>query len=320
MNAFDRAAEYGVMPVLTVPRVELALPLADALAEGGLPQIEIMFRSEAALESIKLVKKERPDMLVGAGTVLTTKQCDEANAAGADFIVTPGFNPTVVGHCIENGWDVLPGCVTPTEIENGMSFGLNTFKFFPSEKLGGVDTIKELCGPYSRVKFVPTSGITIENMTEYMRYEKIAAVGGGFMAPAEMIEAGDFASITALCRQCVKNSLGFTLAHVGVNGENAEDGINMAKRLAFLFDLDTKDGQKSAFAGTMVEFSKGGLPGTKGHIGIGTISVPRAMKFLERRGVKFREDYRHFDKNGNIDAAYIEEEIGGFAVHIVRKV
>ncbi|MDO4547580.1 MAG: hypothetical protein Q4D04_05770 [Clostridia bacterium] len=139
------------------------------------------------------------------------------------------------------------------------------------------------------------------------------------MAPSNMVKAGDFASITALTRQAVANALGFTLAHIGVNGLDAQDGIQMARRMSHIFGLPIKDGLKSAFSGTMVEFSKGGLPGKNGHIGIGTINVARAMHFLERRGATFREEYRHYDGKVALDAIYLDEEIGGFAIHIVRR-
>ena len=319
MNAFERASLYGVMPVIAVPDPTYAKPLGDALCAGGIPQIEVLMRNEAALESLRIMKAECPDMMVGAGTVLTLEQLKAAIEAGADFIVTPGFNPAIVEYALERNVPILPGCVTASEVERGMSYGMNTFKFFPSEKMGGLGTIKELCGPYKGIKFVPTSGLTLDNMSSYLAYEGVAAVGGSFVAPKAILEAREFATITALCQRAMQNSLGFTLAHVGVNGANEEEGVAIAKRFAAIFGLPTKDGSKSMFAGTMVEASKGTLPGTHGHIGVGTLSVKRAMHYLESRGLEFREDYRSYDKAGNLMAAYITEEVGGFAVHIVKR-
>lgn len=319
MNAFERASLYGVMPVIAVPDPTYAKPLGDALCAGGIPQIEVLMRNEAALESLRIMKAECPEMMVGAGTVLTLEQLKAAIEAGADFIVTPGFNPAIVEYALERNVPILPGCVTASEVERGMSYGMNTFKFFPSEKMGGLGTIKELCGPYKGIKFVPTSGLTLDNMSSYLAYEGVAAVGGSFVAPKAILEAREFATITALCQRAMQNSLGFTLAHVGVNGANEEEGVAIAKRFAAIFGLPTKDGSKSMFAGTMVEASKGTLPGTHGHIGVGTLSVKRAMHYLESRGLEFREDYRSYDKAGNLMAAYITEEVGGFAVHVVKR-
>ena len=319
MNAFERASLYGVMPVIAIPDPSYAKPLGDALRDGGIPQIEVLMRNDAALESLRVLKAECPEVMAGAGTVLTMQQLEDAIEAGADFIVTPGFNPAIVERALERGVPILPGCVTASEVERGMSYGLNTFKFFPSEKMGGLGTIKELCGPYKGIKFVPTSGLTLENMASYLAYDGIAAVGGSFVAPKAILEARDFDTITALCRRAMRSSLGFTLAHVGVNGKDEDEGIAIARRFAMLFDLPVADNPKSAFAGAMVEASKGTLPGTHGHIGVGTLNVRRAMHFLESRGVEFREDYRSYDKAGNLMAAYIREEIGGFAVHIVKR-
>lgn len=319
MDAIRQAALYGVMPVISIPDAALALPLAAALQEGGLPQIEVTLRSDAALKSIAAIKKAYPQMLAGAGTVLSAAQVDEALAAGADFIVTPGFNPSVVDYCLAKKVSVLPGCVTPTEIETGMAHGIDVFKFFPSENLGGVQTIRQLSGPYRSVRFVPTAGITLSNMASYLACDAVAAVGGSFMAPAPLIKAGDFAAITALTRQAVSTALSFTLAHVGINGKDGKESMEAATHLSSLFGLSVKDGSKSTFSGTLVEFSKGTLPGEKGHIGIGTSSIERAMHYLSQKGIAFREDYRHFDAAGKLDAVYLEEEIGGFAIHIVKQ-
>lgn len=198
MNAFERASLYGVMPVIAVPDPTYAKPLGDALCAGGIPQIEVLMRNEAALESLRIMKAECPDMMVGAGTVLTLEQLKAAIEAGADFIVTPGFNPAIVEYALERNVPILPGCVTASEVERGMSYGMNTFKFFPSEKMGGLGTIKELCGPYKGIKFVPTSGLTLDNMSSYLAYEGVAAVGGSFVAPKAILEAREFATITAL--------------------------------------------------------------------------------------------------------------------------
>ena len=318
MNAFEKAALIGVMPVINIPSPDLAVPLADALRAGGIPQIEVTLRNDGALESLRRIKAERPDFAAGAGTVLCCEQADAALAAGADFIVTPGLNPKVAEHCIEKGADVLPGCVTPAEIEAGLALGLSTFKFFPSESLGGVRTIRELRGPYRSVRFVPTSGITMDNLAGYLADPGVAFVGGSFMAPAAMVAAENFAGVTALCREAVRRSLGFALRHVGVNCGSPEEGARLAARFSQIFDFPYLPGGRSDFSGTAVEFCKAAFPGAAGHIAISTLSVPRAARYLEEKGVALREDFRHLGPDGQPDSIYLAEEFAGFAVHFLK--
>ncbi len=312
MSFLQNASLYGIVPVINIPRPELAVPLCDALEAGGLPQIEVTLRNETALDSIRAIKRERPNFPVSAGTVLSCGQVDAALSAGADAIVTPGFNPKVVRHCMEKGVEILPGCVTPAEIETGLDAGLNVFKFFPSENMGGVQTIRQLCGPYRNVRFVPTGGITLDNIPAYLSFQGVAAVGGSCMAPASMVAAEDFAGITALCREAVRRSLGFSLRHVGLNGDSPEEGERLARRFAEVFDLPYLPGGRSDFAGTMAEFCKSEFPGKTGHIAISTLSVERAAHYLARKGIALREDFR------TPSCVYLREEFAGFAVHIVK--
>ena len=318
MKVLEKAALTGIMPVINIPNPDLAVPLADALTAGGLPQIEVTLRNDTALDSIREIRRERPDFVLGAGTVLSVSQAEEALAAGADFIVAPGFNPKVVEHCLSRGAEVLPGCVTPAEIEAGMALGLTTFKFFPSESLGGVRTIKELCGPYRNIRFVPTSGITMDNLASYLSFRGVACVGGSFMAPAATVAAEDFSGITARCREVVRRSLGFAIRHVGVNCESAEEGERLARRFSAIFDFPYLPGERSDFAGTAAEFCKDTFPGRAGHIAISTLSVERAAYYLENKGVALREDFRHIGKDGKPDSIYLAEEFAGFAVHFLQ--
>ena len=318
MSFLQNASLYGIIPVINIPRPELAVPLCDALAAGGLPQIEVTLRNETALDSIRAIKRERPDFPVSAGTVLSCEQADAALLAGADAVVTPGFNPKVVSHCLEKGVEILPGCITPAEIEAGMEYGLSTFKFFPSENMGGLPTIKQLCGPYRSVRFVPTSGITLDNLSSYLSFSGVAAVGGSFMAPAAKVAAEDFAGITALCKEAVRRSLGFALKHVGVNSASPEEGEQMARRFSEIFDLPYLPGSRSDFSGKAVEFCKDVFPGAAGHIGIATLNVERAAHYLASKGIALREEFRHLDASGKPDCIYLAEEFAGFAVHIVK--
>lgn len=194
---------YGVVPVVVLNKVEDAKPLAKALCEGGLKCAEVTFRTDAAEESIKIMTSEYPDMLVGAGTVLTTDQVDRAVNAGAKFIVSPGFDPEVVDYCISKGIVVVPGCITPSEVAQGVKRGLEVLKFFPAEQAGGVAMIKAMSAPYTSVKFMPTGGISAKNLADYLSFKKIVAVGGSWMVKADLIDSGDFEKITALTREAV---------------------------------------------------------------------------------------------------------------------
>ncbi|HHU02842.1 MAG TPA: bifunctional 4-hydroxy-2-oxoglutarate aldolase/2-dehydro-3-deoxy-phosphogluconate aldolase [Christensenellaceae bacterium] len=318
IDSVEIIKNIGIIPVINIPNPTLAEPLAKALSDGNLPLIEVTLRNDSALESIKRIKEAYPDMLVGAGTVLSCEQVEQALEAGAEYIVTPGFNPKVVKKCLDSNVPVIPGCVTPAEIEAGREMGLRIFKFFPSEQLGGVKTIKELCGPYRDISFVATSGITIQNIPSYLASEHVAAVGGSCMAPAELIQDEKWQEITSLSRAAVRAALGYKLMHVGVNGASAAESETNARRFSEIFDMSYKKGNRSDFAGTAVEFCKVPFPGEKGHIAIGVLSVERAIADLNRRGISFREDMRTLDAKGRLVAIYLEEEIGGFAVHLIK--
>ena len=200
-----RIEEIGVVPVikLTYPERD-AKPLADALCEGGLPVAEVTFRAAGADTAIRLMKEAHPEMLVGAGTVMTTEHVDKALAAGAEFIVTPGFDGELVQYCQEKGIAVFPGCTTPTDYHAAYKFGLEVLKFFPAEQFGGIATIKALAAPYTNVKFMPTGGISAKNLPDYLSFKKIVACGGSWMVKGDMIEAGEFDKIRDMTKEAVE--------------------------------------------------------------------------------------------------------------------
>ncbi len=192
---------YGVVPVVVLEDAKDALPLAKALTEGGLPCAEVTFRTNAAEESIKRMCEEYPDMLVGAGTVLTTEQVGRALSAGAKFIVSPGFDPKVVDHCLERGIPVFPGCVTPSEVAQAVRRGMNVLKFFPAEQAGGVAMIKAIAAPYTTVKFMPTGGIHAKNLGDYLSCDKVICCGGSWMVKGDLISKGEFGKIRELAEE-----------------------------------------------------------------------------------------------------------------------
>ncbi len=195
---FEKFSKIGIIPVVVLEDAKDAGPLGKALMEGGLPCAEVTFRTAAAEEAIKIMTEKFPDMLVGAGTVLTTEQADSAIAAGAKFIVSPGLNPDVVAHCVKKGIPVTPGTCTPTDVEKALTFGLDVVKFFPAEPAGGLDFIKAIAAPYVGVKFMPTGGINANNVRDYLKYDRIIACGGSWMVKGDLIKAGDFEKIKEL--------------------------------------------------------------------------------------------------------------------------
>lgn len=199
----SRLGTYGIVPVVVLNDAKDAAPLGKALIEGGLSCAEITFRTDAAEESIKIMSQEYPDMLVGAGTVLTIEQVDRAVNAGAKFIVSPGINPKVVEYCVNNNIPITPGTCNPTNVETALEFGLDVVKFFPAEPAGGLNYIKAIAAPYTGVKFMPTGGINASNVREYLAYDRILACGGSWMVKDSLVKAGDFAQITALTKEAV---------------------------------------------------------------------------------------------------------------------
>ncbi len=203
MEAAKRLAEFGVVPVVVLNDVKDAAPLAEALIEAGLPCAEVTFRTDAAEESIRIMATKFPEMYVGAGTVLTTSQVDRAVAAGAKFIVSPGFDAEVVDYCLEKGIPVFPGIITPSEAAQAYKRGLRVLKFFPAAQFGGVATIKALASVFTGVKFMPTGGISASNLKDYLSCDKIIACGGSWMVKGDLIKAGEFDKIKKLAAEAV---------------------------------------------------------------------------------------------------------------------
>ena len=201
MTIEERFEDFGVVPVVVLDDVKDALPLAKALTEGGLPCAEITFRTEAAEESIKVMAEAYPDMVVGAGTVLTIEQVDAAVKAGAKFIVSPGFDPEIVDYCLEKEIPIFPGCVTPSEVAQAVKRGLKVVKFFPAEPAGGVAMIKAMAAPYHQLRFMPTGGIGTLNLKDYLEFDKIICCGGSWMVKGDLIKNGEFEKICKLTKE-----------------------------------------------------------------------------------------------------------------------
>ncbi|GAB4375267.1 MAG: hypothetical protein Kow009_10620 [Spirochaetales bacterium] len=308
----------GVVPVIKIDDAKDAVPLAKALMAGDLPVAEVTFRTSAAEESIRRISKEVPGMLVGAGTVLTVEQVKKATAAGARFIVSPGFNPKVVEYCVKENIPITPGINNPTGIEQALEFGLKVLKFFPAENSGGLSMLKAMAAPYTEVSFIPTGGINPSNVTSYLSWNRIWAVGGSWMVPSDAISAGKFDEITRLASEAVSLVHGFELLHVGINNENEDEARKVAELLSKFFKLPIKEGNSSIFAGKPFEIMKKPYLGAHGHIGIAANSVERAVAYLASKGIGIKADTAKVE-GGVMKVVYLDLEIAGFAFHISRK-
>ena len=314
----EKLRTIGVLPVLNVKKVESAEPLAQALINGGLPAIEVLFRNENAIAVMQTMKKNHPEMVVGAGTILTLDQCKTAIDAGADFIVCPGYVQSLVDYCNEKGVLIVPGCSTASEIQVAYNSGLRVVKFFPAELQGGLNMIKQVGSAFSGMKFVPTNGINMDNFASYLKEECIAAVGGSFMAPADLVDKGDWAAIEARCKLAVERAMGFTLAHVGVNADGEDDATRIATEFSDLFMFPVLPKSKSVFAGAAVECMKLNGRGAKGHIGIRTNDVDRAVAYLKKKGIGVIPETAGYTASGALAYIYLDVEVAGFALHLVK--
>lgn len=309
--------DIGIVPVIALDRVEDAAPLAKALCKGGLPVAEVTYRTDAAHDAMIEMKKACPEMLVGAGTVISKQQVDSALDAGAEFIVSPGLNPETVKYCQEKGVPILPGTANASDIEAAMALGLDLVKFFPAEPLGGLKMIKALAAPYNKMKFMPTGGIKEANCLDYLNDPVIHAIGGTWMIDKKAIEAGDFDKIEKLTRGAVDTMLGLYIKHVGVNEENG-NGLELANQFAKFFGGKVSETSKGWFGSEYVEvMAEGKKKGRFGHIGIGVNNVDRAKRYFEAQGYEFDEASATFDSKGNLKLIYFKDEIGGFAIHLV---
>ncbi|MEG2930465.1 MAG: bifunctional 4-hydroxy-2-oxoglutarate aldolase/2-dehydro-3-deoxy-phosphogluconate aldolase [Ruthenibacterium sp.] len=318
-DILQKIYEIGIIPVIAIDDAEKAVPLARALVAGGLPAAEVTFRTDAAEEAIRRITKEVPEMLVGAGTVLTKDQVDRAAAAGSKFMVSPGFNPEITKYALDKGIHFMPGTATPGEMEQAMGMGLSVVKFFPAEQNGGVAKLKAIAGPYKNLRWMPTGGVNAKNLMDYLSFDKIIACGGTWMVKADLIEAGNWDEITRLTREAVTNMLGFAVKHIGINAANEDEALKAAKAFEALFGMAYAVGNTSVFSGDKeIEIMKKQGRGTHGHIAIGTNTLGRAIAHLKSRGVVFDESSRT-EKDGMPTLIYLADEICGFAVHLVQK-
>ena len=308
----------GIVPVVALEDAADALPLGAALKKGGVSAIEVTFRTAAAADAIRLLTREMPELLVGAGTVLTKEQADAAIEAGAKFIVSPGFQPELVSYVLSKGVPMCPGTATPGEMEQAMALGLSAVKFFPAEQNGGAPMLKALSAPYRDLLFMPTGGVKLENLRTYLALDQVFACGGTWLATKDDIKAKAFDKITARTREAVKTMLNFRIKHVGINSKDEAEAKKTATLLCSIFDFDYNDTELSVFTGSAVEVMKFMGRGSLGHVAIGADNVDRAEYYLRQRGFSFDESTRRVDAAGRTTFLYLKDEIGGFAFHLTK--
>ncbi len=317
-NILKQIGELGIVPVVKIDRAQDAVPLGKALLSGDLPVVEITFRTSAAIDAIKALTEELPEVLVGAGTVLTIEQAKKAVTAGAKFIVSPGFNNKVVDYCLENNIPVTPGVNNPTQVEMALEKGLEVVKFFPAEASGGMNLLKALSGPFTEIKFIPTGGIDQNNLLSYLSHPQVLACGGSWMVKSDLISSGNFGRITELTREAISTMLGFQLAHLGINEDSREKALNLADLLSRTFYFSTKEGSSSFFSGSGFEVMKKRYLGEHGHIAIATNNIIRAIAYLKRKGISILAETAK-ESDGKLKAVYLDMNVSGFAIHLMQK-
>lgn len=281
----SKIEKLGVLPVIKIEDAKDAVPLAQALIDGGLPAAEVTFRTSAAEAAIRNITSAFPDMLVGAGTVLTPEQARTALNAGAKFIVSPGLNPHVVDFCLEQGVLVSPGIATPTELEAALAKQLKVLKFFPAENMGGLTYLKAMSAPYSGLRFIPTGGVNAGNILAYLKFNKVLACGGSWMVKADLISGQRFDVIKDLVKEAVQTILGFQVLNVRL--QTQVDSFSTAKKLfTELMPLPVTETGKSIKISDKLEFAS---LDKQGEIVIGTNFLDRALDYFDRQSVGYQK-------------------------------
>jgi 2-dehydro-3-deoxyphosphogluconate aldolase/(4S)-4-hydroxy-2-oxoglutarate aldolase len=317
-EVLKKIGDAGLVPVAVIDDAELAAPTAKALMDGGLDIMEITMRTGQGIKAITNVKKAYPDMLIGAGTVITIDKAKESVDAGAEFIVSPGLDAEIVEWCQKKNVAITPGVVTPTDIQQALKYNLTILKFFPAGVYGGIKGCKALYGPFRMVKFIPTGGVDKENLGDYADKNFVHAIGGSWLCKASDINNRNFDKITQNMIESINILLGFELAHIGINAENEKESLEAAEMFSDAFGFDLKKGNSSNFSGTGIEVNKSKGLGAMGHIAIRTNSIPRAAYYLGRKGYEIDWSTGKETKQKTV-AVYLKNEIGGFAIHLLQK-
>jgi 2-dehydro-3-deoxyphosphogluconate aldolase/(4S)-4-hydroxy-2-oxoglutarate aldolase len=321
-KVLDTIKSLGVIPVVVLDDVKDAPALAQALLDAELPLIEITLRTAQAYDIIRTIRQQHPDMCIGAGTVLQKTDVDHAIQVGADYLISPGFNPEVVAYAHSKNIIMIPGVNNPSHIEQARAMGIKIMKFFPAEQSGGQAMLKSLMSIYPDVMFIPTGGIDAGNISSYARLANVYALGGSWMVSADLLRNKQWQTITQKTRQAIQELHDFQLAHIGINQSSDQQASQLAQQLGHMFHMQAKDGPKGIFvgdqSGDQFEIMKAPFHGHHGHIAISCNHVERARAYFEAKGFIFRTDFLPSDAHG-LKAIYFEGEWGGFALHLTRK-
>lgn len=300
---FEKISNIGIIPVIAIEDVEKAVPLAKALVDGGIPCAEVTFRTSAGEAAMRRIADAFPEVLLGAGTVLNTKQVDSAIDAGAKFIVSPGFNPKVVDYCIERGITVIPGCVTPGEIEQAIEKKLEVVKFFPAEQSGGTEYIQAVSAPYQSMHFIPTGGININNIERYLHTKNVIACGGSWMVKKELIAESNFDKMTVLCQEAMRRVLNFKLKSICIHNHDEQEAQKAAKLCNLMFGAVLDEGHVIA--------TKENEKMKTNCIRIGVSDVARGRTYLANKGF-------HFDEREAKEFVFLKEKLFGFFIQLIQ--
>jgi 2-dehydro-3-deoxyphosphogluconate aldolase/(4S)-4-hydroxy-2-oxoglutarate aldolase len=304
----------GIIPLIKLDDIRDTLPLMGALTSAGIKVVEIVFRSSIAKDAIKLISSKCQNMLVGAGTVISIDQVNQAVGAGAKYIVTPSFNPKVVDRCIELGIPVFPGCSNASDIDQAYDKGLRVVKFFPSELLGGVPMLKSLSQPYPSMKFLPTGGINSDNLNTYLAYNNVLCCGGTFIVNEDLIKLGRFDEITKNSRNALNNMLDIKLDHVGINTDKLQGEV-LLKTFSQLSGKNYYEGEE--FCG--IKAACDSQFGRIGHFAFSSPNLERCIYYLKDRG--FTIDHKSIIKNdnGKLLKVNLMGDNAGFIIRLIKK-
>lgn len=293
-KVLERMYSSGIIPVVAIDDSNDVVDLGAAFLKAGVKVIEITFRTEAGAEAIRKLNESDLDICTGAGTVLTVEMAKRAVEAGAQFLVSPGFDEEIVGWAVENNVPVFPGVTSSSEVSKALKFGLKVVKFFPAEAAGGIKMLKALKGPYANMKFIPTGGISAENIGSYMELSNVVACGGSWICPSKLICGHQFEEITRLSEEAVRNIHDITFSHLEINAQN--------EKAPFLI-------------GDMIEVDKTHEKGTHGHIILSVRNIKRAAAYFQSIGYTFDEENISVNEKGTAEVCF-ENEFGGFAIHL----
>jgi len=304
-DVLKRIGNAGLVPVVVIDDAELAVPAAKALIDGGLEIMEVTMRTDQGLKAIVKVKEAYPQMLLGAGTVLSIENAREALDAGAEFIVSPGLNPDLIEWCQGQKIAVTPGAVTPTEIQQALKFNLTVLKFFPGNIFGGIKGCEALYNPYRMVKFIPTGGVSLNNLEDYASKPYIHAIGGSWLCSSADINQKNFDQITRIVKESVDKLLGFELADQGNSTKSEKGSLPAAEIISGSFGFNLKRGNPVDYAETA------------GTIAIKTNNVDRAVYYIEKKGNKLGWSIK-LENNAEKTVIYLEGDAGDLSVHLFQ--